>query len=39
MRSVTVARQGFTPLTPMTPDDLTALLPPLPVPQLVHART
>jgi hypothetical protein len=38
VRSVVVARQGFTPLKPMTLDDLTALLPPLLVPQLARAR-
>jgi hypothetical protein len=37
MRSVVVARQGFIPLAPMTMDDLTTLLPPLPVPQLAQA--
>jgi hypothetical protein len=34
VRSIVVARQGFTPLKSLTMDDLAALLPPLPVPQL-----
>jgi hypothetical protein len=38
VRSVVIARQGFTPLKPLALDDLTALLPPLPVPQLANPR-
>ena len=34
MRSVRLARQGYAPLPPLTLEDLRALLPPLPVPQL-----
>src|SRR5262249_44407610 len=34
VRSPRVARLGFRPLPPLTRDELTALLPPLPVPQL-----
>lgn len=34
VRSPRVARLGFVPLPPLTPADIAALLPPLPVPQL-----
>jgi hypothetical protein len=34
VRSVVVARRGFSPLPPLTQTDLAALLPCLPVPQL-----
>ena len=34
LRSPLLARQGFVRLNPLTVDDLAALLPPLPVPQL-----
>jgi hypothetical protein len=34
VRSPRLARQGFTPLEPLTVAELTTLLPPLPVPQL-----
>jgi hypothetical protein len=34
LRSPRLARQGFTRLEPLTVAELTALLPPLPVPQL-----
>jgi hypothetical protein len=36
MRSPVLARIGFRPLRPLTLDDLTAELPPLPVPQLAR---
>jgi hypothetical protein len=38
IRSVALARRGFTPLPPLTLDDLAVLLPPLPVPQLKYPR-
>jgi hypothetical protein len=33
VRSPHIARQGYRPLDPLTPDDLLAVLPPLPVPR------